>query len=69
MALVTAADKLHNLTAMIRDIRREGRGALQLFNAPDRLVWYFEQVAEALEPHGYSAPVAELRDDAAVLHS
>ena len=67
VALVTAADKLHNLTAMIRDIRREGPGTLQRFNAPDRLVWYFEQIADALESHADSAPVAELRDGAAVL--
>lgn len=67
VALVTAADKLHNLTAMIRDMRREGPATLQRFNAPDRLVWYYEQIADALEAHADSVPVAELRSGAATL--
>jgi (p)ppGpp synthase/HD superfamily hydrolase len=42
VALVTAADKLHNLTAIIRDVRREGPGTLSRFNAkPDQQLWYF----------------------------
>ncbi|MGH6956106.1 MAG: HD domain-containing protein [Caulobacteraceae bacterium] len=61
VALVTAADKLHNLTAMLRDVRREGPSTLARFNAPDRQVWYFTAIAEALAPHAEIAPVAELR--------
>jgi hypothetical protein len=67
VALVTAADKLHNLTAIIRDVRRDGRGTLGRFKRPDRLVWYFEQVAEALDGHSETVPVSEIRDGARVL--
>jgi (p)ppGpp synthase/HD superfamily hydrolase len=49
VALVTAADKLHNLTAMIRDVRQYGPGTLARFNAsPDRILWYFTAIAQAL---------------------
>ena len=67
VALVTAADKLHNLTAIIRDVRRHGPETLDRFNAPTRLVWYFEQVAEALDGHSGTVPVAEIRDGARTL--
>lgn len=67
VALVTAADKLHNLTAIIRDVRQHGPGTLDRFNAPTRLVWYFEQVAEALDGHSETVPVAEIRDGARTL--
>ncbi len=52
---------------MLRDLRREGPATLERFNAPHRLVWYFESVAEALEPHAATAPVGEIREGAAVL--
>jgi (p)ppGpp synthase/HD superfamily hydrolase len=63
VALVTAADKLHNLTAMIRDIRREGPGTLSRFNAaPAQLVWYFASVASAIARHRAIAPVGEIEE-------
>jgi (p)ppGpp synthase/HD superfamily hydrolase len=69
VALVTAADKLHNATAMIRDVRREGPATLGRFNAdPSRLVWYFRAIAEALASHEAVAPLAELRGAADTLH-
>jgi len=69
VALVTAADKLHNATAMIRDVRREGPATLDRFNAdPSRLVWYFRSIAEALASHEAVAPLAELRSAADTLH-
>jgi hypothetical protein len=47
VALVTAADKLHNLNSLIRDVRRDGAATLNRFNAPDRQVWYFKAIANA----------------------
>lgn len=62
VALVTAADKLHNATAMIRDVRRYGPVTLDRFNAdPARLVWYFRAIADALASHEAVVPVLELR--------
>lgn len=61
VAMVVAADKLHNLHAMIRDVRRHGPETMARFNAsPDRIVWFHDQVARALEPHREVAPVAEI---------
>jgi (p)ppGpp synthase/HD superfamily hydrolase len=61
VALIAAADKLHNLTATIRDVRAEGRQTLQRFAEPDHVLWYFASVADALEPHRAAVPLAELR--------
>lgn len=66
-ALITAADKLHNLTATIRDVRTHGRKTLDRFNDPDRVVWYFQAVIEALEPHQEHLPIEELRSAVATL--
>jgi (p)ppGpp synthase/HD superfamily hydrolase len=61
VALVTAADKLHNLTAMIRDVHREGPGTLSRFSAEAaQLLWYFSSVASAIERHRATAPVGEI---------
>jgi (p)ppGpp synthase/HD superfamily hydrolase len=61
VALVTAADKLHNLSALIRDLRRDGRATMKRFGAPpDRILWYHRAVADALRRHGAAIPVAEL---------
>jgi (p)ppGpp synthase/HD superfamily hydrolase len=68
-ALITAADKLHNITATIRDVRAHGPHTLQRFNEPDRVVWYFRSVAEALEAYRTQAPIDELRQAAATLGS
>jgi len=62
VALITIGDKLHNLNAMIRDVERDGRDSLDRFNAPGQLVWYFESIADALEAHAETAPIAELRE-------
>jgi (p)ppGpp synthase/HD superfamily hydrolase len=67
VALVTAADKLHNLTAILRDVRREGPDTLNRFKRPDRLGWYFASVAEALAPHKGHIPLEELRSAVAAL--
>src|SRR5271168_3612257 len=61
VALVTAADKLHNLTAMIRDVRQHGPATMERFNAkPDRTLWYFREVAKALGQHRATVPVEEI---------
>ena len=60
-ALITAADKLHNITATIRHVRAHGPETLARFNEPGRVIWYYRAVADALEPHAGSVPVAELR--------
>ena len=60
VALVTVADKLHNLDAILRDLRRDGRETLSRFSRPDRLAWYYRSVAEALKPFEGAIPVDEL---------
>jgi (p)ppGpp synthase/HD superfamily hydrolase len=68
VALVTASDKLHNLTAMIRDVRREGPATLKRFGAaPDRLLWYYTSVATALQAHAGTTPIDELLDGVHIL--
>jgi len=68
IAQVVAADKLHNVNSMIRDIKRDGLGTLARFSAgPDRLVWYFLSIADALAPHTVVAPIDELRVGAETL--
>ena len=66
-ALITCADKTHNLAATIRDVRAHGRETLDRFARPDRLVWYYTSVADALERHADSVPLRELRDQIAAL--
>ena len=66
-ALITASDKLHNLTATIRDVRAHGPVTLDRFERPDRLVWYYTSVADAIVSHAGRAPVSELREQIATL--
>jgi (p)ppGpp synthase/HD superfamily hydrolase len=61
VALITAADKLHNLTAIVRDVKAYGPQTLGRFNAPDRLLWYYTSVIAALAPHEDAARLSELR--------
>ncbi|HZZ33495.1 MAG TPA: HD domain-containing protein [Phenylobacterium sp.] len=60
-ALITAADKLHNITATIRDVRTHGPETLARFNEPDQVLWYYRAVADGLQPHAASLPMAEFR--------
>jgi (p)ppGpp synthase/HD superfamily hydrolase len=64
-ALITCSDKIHNLTATIRDVRAHGPTTLDRFERPDRLVWYYSSVANALERHAATVPLRELRDQIA----
>lgn len=63
IALVTAADKLHNIQATIRNLRRHGLGTLSRFNAsPEQMLWYFARVSQALDRHRAVAPIEELEE-------
>ena len=61
VAMVTAADKLHNLTSMLRDVKRDGPETMQRFKRPDRVIWYYSAMADALEPHSAIIPLEALR--------
>jgi (p)ppGpp synthase/HD superfamily hydrolase len=70
VALVTAADKLHNLTAIIRDVRQQGPATMSRFNAtPDRIVWYFASVAATISQYRAVAPVGEIEKGVQTLAS
>lgn len=62
-AMVTLADKLHNIRATIRDLRRDGPETLSRFNEPAQLAWYYRSVVEALtESHADLPALAELAE-------
>jgi (p)ppGpp synthase/HD superfamily hydrolase len=68
VALVIAADKLHNLHSQIRDIRRHGIATMARFNAsPGQIVWFNAQIAAALAPHKAFVPVDDLESAIATL--
>ncbi|MBV9488958.1 MAG: HD domain-containing protein [Verrucomicrobia bacterium] len=68
VALVTAADKLHNAQATIRNIRHRGLGTLSRFNAsPEQMLWYFARVCQVLKEHRATAPIEELEQEVATL--
>jgi (p)ppGpp synthase/HD superfamily hydrolase len=47
--LVAACDKRHNLHALVWDLRTEGHGYLERFNAgPDEQIWYFREILNEL---------------------
>ncbi|MBW2274247.1 MAG: HD domain-containing protein [Deltaproteobacteria bacterium] len=49
--LVSACDKLHNLSDILADLRLTGPETLERFSAePRQLLWYFEAVREAAGP-------------------
>lgn len=63
LRLVSAADKLHNGRAMVRDLRLQGPALWRHFNAsPAQTVWYYRAMLEALS-EGWSHPILdELRE-------
>ena len=61
-ALVITCDKLHNLTALLADLARDGPSTLLRFNSPSELGWYYRALAEGLAPFADRAPVARLRE-------
>ena len=68
-ALVTAADKLHNLRALIRDVRRDGPETLQRFKEPARIIWYYGEMYEAINGLVPTEVACELQADVAELTS
>ena len=49
VVLVTAADKLHNVAALVRDVRREGASTMDRFNAePAQIIWYHREIVSRL---------------------
>ena len=62
--LVSAADKIHNLISMSQDYEKEGEAIWERFNSPvDKKVWFFEQVAAALQGRLESGIVHELKGE------
>ncbi len=57
--LISAADKLHNVQSLIRDLKRHGDDVWSRFNAGrEDQVWYYRTVLEALGT-GWSDPMLE----------
>jgi GTP pyrophosphokinase len=59
---VAAADKLHNLRAVLRDYRVEGEALWRRFNAGrDAILWYHREMLAVFESFGPRSLAAELR--------
>jgi len=58
---VSAADKVHNAYAILRDLRVHGDAVWQRFNAPaDDVIWYYEALVRAFREAGGGPLVEEL---------
>jgi hypothetical protein len=58
---VSAADKVHNAYAILRDLRNTGEDVWQRFNAtPDDVVWYYQSLVRAYREAGGGRLVDEL---------
>ena len=58
---VSAADKVHNAYAILRDLRNTGEAVWQRFNAgPDDIVWYYQALVRAYREAGGGRLVDEL---------
>jgi len=68
--LVVAADKLHNVSATLRDVRRDGSAAWRRFRGGrEGTLWYYGAAVESLA-RGWSHPILdELRDAVATLRA
>lgn len=59
--LVSACDKLHNATTLLRDLRADGPATLDRFSGGrDGTVWYYHEVARALAVGWESTVLDEL---------
>jgi hypothetical protein len=64
-AALKAADALHNVRSVIRDVRGSGRDGLDRFTATlDQALWHYGALAEALRGHMSKHPLALELDDA-----
>ncbi len=60
--LVVAADKLHNLRALVREYRRQGEGLWRYFQGGrEGTLWYHRSVAEILQTGGNDLLARELQ--------
>ncbi|MCY7290169.1 MAG: HD domain-containing protein [Cryobacterium sp.] len=58
--LVTAADKAHNGSAIVADVRAHGREVWGRFNAtPADIAWYYMSVLDAVTPSLKGSPLLE----------
>jgi (p)ppGpp synthase/HD superfamily hydrolase len=59
--LVSAADKLHNTRAILRDLRRDGDALWSRFRGgKEGSLWYYRALVSAFRPHGDSDLIDEL---------
>jgi hypothetical protein len=59
--LIALCDKLHNVTALVRDLRTGGEAVWRRFNAsPEDTLWYYGRVVEILGPGPEGSLQAEL---------
>lgn len=70
LKLISAADKLHNATSIVRDYLRHGSGVFDRFTASrEQTLWYYREVVDALA-EGFEHPIVdELRAKVAELHA
>lgn len=62
VCLVSAADKLHNVRAIMRDLRMHGDDVWDRFQGKrDGTLWYYEAVADALSQRYHSALTQDLQ--------
>ena len=68
VCLVSAADKLHNVRSIIRDLRMHGDEVWERFQGKrDGTLWYYEAVADALLRRYHSPLTRDLQRDVAEL--
>src|SRR6266516_4034323 len=59
--LVSAADKLHNARAILRNLREEGDNVWSRFNAgKEGALWYYRSLVSAFREHGSNELIEEL---------
>ena len=62
--LVSMADKLHNASAIVRDVRHYGPSAFGRFNAgPEDTLWYYESLVDAFDARRPEGGQQRLLDD------
>jgi (p)ppGpp synthase/HD superfamily hydrolase len=58
--LVVSADKLHNATCTLHDLRREGPAAWERMRGREKALWYYRSVTETLVRSGPNVLVGRL---------
>jgi len=62
--LVSMADKLHNSTAIVRDVRHHGPSVFGRFSAgPEDTAWYYRSLVEAFEARQLEGDAQTLLED------